>query len=101
MQARVGDRLCVHGRRVGQSEHRVEIIEVRGAAGGPPYLVRYADGHEAVVFPGPDAVVEPAPDSAGSTDAEGRMPEDTGVRLGEGPPTSFEPEEDEGSGGRS
>jgi Domain of unknown function (DUF1918) len=101
MQARVGDRLCVHGRTVGQSDHRVEIIEVRGAAGGPPYLVRYADGHEAVVFPGPDAVVEPAPDSAGSSEADGRVSEESGVRLGDGPPTSFEPEEDDGPGVRS
>jgi hypothetical protein len=38
----------------------MEIVEVRGSEGGPPYLVRYADGHEAVIFPGPDAVVEPA-----------------------------------------
>jgi len=60
MQARVGDRLCIHGRTVGQADHWMEIIEVRGAAGGPPYLVRYADGHEAVVFPGPDAVVKQA-----------------------------------------
>jgi Domain of unknown function (DUF1918) len=59
MRASVGDRLCVHGRTVGRQEHRVEIIEVRGADGGPPYLVRYPDGREAVVFPGPDAVVEP------------------------------------------
>ena len=59
MQAQVGDRLCVRGRTVGQGEHRVEIIEVRGPAGGPPYVVRYPDGHEAIVFPGPDAVVEP------------------------------------------
>jgi hypothetical protein len=60
MRASVGDRLCVHGRTVGRLEHRMEIIEVRGADGGPPYLVRYPDGREAVVFPGPDAVVEPA-----------------------------------------
>ena len=66
MQARVGDRLCVHGRIVGQGDHRVEIVEVRGADGGPPYLVRYEDGHEAVVVPGPDAVVEPGSAPAGS-----------------------------------
>jgi hypothetical protein len=69
MQARVGDRLCVHGRTVGQADNRVEIIEVRGAAGGPPYVIRYSDGHEAVVFPGPDAVVEPRTDSAGAGDS--------------------------------
>ena len=66
MQARVGDRLCVHGRTVGRTDHRAEIIEVRGTAGGPPYLVRYEDGHEAVVVPGPDAVVEPGTGSVGS-----------------------------------
>jgi len=51
----------VHGRTVGQSDHLVEIVEVRGSDGGPPYLIRYDDGHEAVVFPGPDAVVETGP----------------------------------------
>ena len=61
MRAQVGDRLRVHGRTVGQSEHLVEIVEVRGSDGGPPYLIRYDDGHEAVVFPGPDAVVETDP----------------------------------------
>ena len=61
MRAHVGDRLRVHGRTVGQAEHMAEIIEVRGSDGEPPYLIRYADGHEAVVFPGPDAVVEAKP----------------------------------------
>jgi hypothetical protein len=60
VQAQVGDRLFVHGRAVGLADHRVEIIEVRGPGGGPPYVVRYEDGHEAMVFPGPDAVVEHA-----------------------------------------
>jgi len=58
MQAIVGDRLFIHGRVVGQRDRMGEIIEVRGAGGAPPYLVRYEDGHEAVVFPGPDAIVE-------------------------------------------
>jgi hypothetical protein len=91
MHARVGDRLCVHGRTVGQTDHRMEIIEVRGPDGGPPYVVRYADGHEAVVFPGPDAVVE---SGTGSGADERNTPAQTGVGLGEGEPTSFEPEED-------
>lgn len=60
MRATVGDRLHVHGRTVGMNEHIAQIVEVRGADGQPPYLVRYSDGHEALVFPGPDAVVEPA-----------------------------------------
>jgi len=35
-----------------------EMVEVRGAGGEPPYLVRFDDGHAALVFPGPDAVIE-------------------------------------------
>jgi hypothetical protein len=57
MQATVGDRLHVHGRTVGNPDHEVEIIEVRGEDGGPPYLVRHSDGHEGLIFPGPDCVV--------------------------------------------
>ena len=36
----------------------LEVIEVQGADGAPPYRVRYPDGHETVVFPGPDSTVE-------------------------------------------
>lgn len=58
MHATIGDRLHVHGRNVGNADRLAEIIEVRGTDGGPPYLVRYPDGHETLVFPGPDCVVE-------------------------------------------
>ncbi|HYT09604.1 MAG TPA: DUF1918 domain-containing protein [Mycobacteriales bacterium] len=60
MQATIGDVLFVHGRIVGQPDHRCEIIDVRGPDGAPPYVVRYDDGREAVVVPGPDAIVERA-----------------------------------------
>jgi hypothetical protein len=58
MQAAVGDRLHVRGHIVGQSERMGEIVEVRGAGGEPPYLVRFDDGHTSLVFPGPDAVIQ-------------------------------------------
>jgi hypothetical protein len=58
VQAAVGDRIHVHGRVVGQQDHRGRITEVRGPGGSPPYLVVFEDGHEALVFPGPDAVIE-------------------------------------------
>ncbi len=61
MRAIVGDRLHVHGRVVGTPDQRSEIIEIRGHDGTPPYLVRHDDGHEALVFPGPDAMVEHVP----------------------------------------
>jgi hypothetical protein len=60
MLAAVGDRLLVHGNTVGDPDRRGEIIEVRGADGGPPYVVRFDDGHTGLVFPGPDAIVIPA-----------------------------------------
>jgi uncharacterized protein DUF1918 len=58
MQANVGDRLHVHGNVVGSPDRTGEIVEIKGARGGPPYLVRFDDGHTTLVFPGPDAVVE-------------------------------------------
>jgi hypothetical protein len=60
MQATAGDRLLMHGKNVGLATRHGEIIEVRGSNGGPPYLVRFADGHEALMFPGSDCVVERA-----------------------------------------
>ena len=57
MQAAVGDRFHVRGSMEGQPERTGEIIEVRGAGGEPPYLVRF-DGHTSLVFPGPDAIIE-------------------------------------------
>lgn len=58
MHAVVGDRLHVHGKVVGQADRLGQIIEVHGASGEPPYVVRFEDGHECLVFPGPDAVIE-------------------------------------------
>lgn len=58
MQATVGDRLHVHSNSVGNPDRVAEILEVRGDEGSPPYLVRFPDGHETLVFPGPDSVVE-------------------------------------------
>ncbi len=58
MQASVGDRILVHGNVVGQADRQGEIIEVRGPGGSPPYVVRFDDGHETLVYPGPDAIIE-------------------------------------------
>ena len=60
MRATVGDRLHVHGRVVGQRERTAEVLETRGEDGAPPYLVRYDDGHEGLLFPGPETSVEHA-----------------------------------------
>lgn len=60
MKAQVGERLLIHGKTVGAGDHAGEIIEVRGPDGSPPYVVRFDDGHEKLVFPGPDGMVEPS-----------------------------------------
>jgi hypothetical protein len=60
MQATIGDRLHVHSHTVGARDKIGEIVEIRGQGGAPPYLVRFPDGHESLVFPGPDCVVERA-----------------------------------------
>ncbi|MGW5875292.1 DUF1918 domain-containing protein [Nocardiopsis terrae] len=59
MRATAGDRLHTHGVTSSKGEHDAEIIEVRGADNGPPYLVRFADGEERVIYPGPETVVNP------------------------------------------
>jgi hypothetical protein len=55
MRAQVGDHLVVEGRTDTQHKQEGEVIEVRGADGAPPYVVRWSDGHEGLMFPGPDA----------------------------------------------
>ncbi|QKW05590.1 DUF1918 domain-containing protein [Streptomyces sp. NA04227] len=57
MHASKGDRLVMHGRVVGQQDRVVEIVEVLGAGGDPPYRIAFEDGHEAILSPGPDSVV--------------------------------------------
>jgi hypothetical protein len=42
---------------VGQHDQITEVVEVMGAEGNPPYRVRFPDGHEAVMSPGPDCQI--------------------------------------------
>jgi hypothetical protein len=59
MHAKVGDRLVAESNKVDAPVREGEIVEVRGADGTPPYVVRWSDGHEGLMFPGPDAHVVP------------------------------------------
>ena len=60
MKAAIGDRIVIKGAHVGQHERDAQVLEVRGADGEPPYVVRWEDdGREGLFFPGPDAAVEP------------------------------------------
>jgi len=60
MEAHVGDRLVTESNRVDSPRREGDIVEVRGADGAPPYVVKWADGHEGLVYPGDDAHVVPA-----------------------------------------
>lgn len=58
MRAVVGDEVVVRGRHVGDGDREGLIVEVRGADGAPPYLMRWRDGHESVLVPSSDTVIE-------------------------------------------
>ena len=57
MKAQVGDELTVRGRHQGDEDRHGTILQVDGADGAPPYLVRWRDGHESVFFPAADTEV--------------------------------------------
>ncbi|MGE5133702.1 MAG: DUF1918 domain-containing protein [Gemmatimonadota bacterium] len=65
MKAQVGDELIVKGLHVGDADRRGVITEVHGENGGPPYLVRWSDGHESSFFPSSGTLVEHVPLPAG------------------------------------
>jgi CBS domain-containing protein len=61
LRAKPGDRLVVSGHELGDLERDAEVLEARGAGGGAPFLVRWADsGHETLLYPGSDARIEPS-----------------------------------------
>ena len=58
MKASVHDRIIVRSPHVGEPNRDGEVLEVRGADGAQPYLVRWSDtGHEGLYYPGTDAVI--------------------------------------------
>jgi hypothetical protein len=59
MDGEIGDRLIVHGRRIGQQVLEGGITEVL-FAGGQHYRIRWTDGHESVMYPGPDVTIVPS-----------------------------------------
>ncbi|TAM66650.1 MAG: DUF1918 domain-containing protein [Microbacteriaceae bacterium] len=60
MQAAAGERILIRGKTVDDPDRHGEILEVRGKEGSPPYLVRFDDGHETLLYPGSDCVIERA-----------------------------------------
>jgi hypothetical protein len=58
LHAEVGDRLIVRGHHQGEPKQDGEVIKVLGDEGGPPFIVRWEDGHKSEVFPGSDTFVQ-------------------------------------------
>lgn len=58
MDARIADRLVIHGARVGQADRVGEILEIVPSQGPQRYRVRWSDGHESIYCPGPGAEID-------------------------------------------
>ncbi|HKF31833.1 MAG TPA: DUF1918 domain-containing protein [Jatrophihabitantaceae bacterium] len=57
MRAQAGDWLVTEGCDTEHHARRARILSVSHPDGTPPYQVRWDDGHEGLVFPGPDSHV--------------------------------------------
>jgi hypothetical protein len=57
MHASTGDEIIIRGRNLDTPDRRGRVLEARGPDGSPPFLVKFDDGHETLVFPGPDVQV--------------------------------------------
>ena len=58
MQATAGDVIRLRGNARGQRDRVGCVIDARGAAGGPPYLVRFTDGRVSLVYEAPGGLAE-------------------------------------------
>jgi hypothetical protein len=56
MRAKTGDHIILAGEQVDQPTRAGEVLEC-GPDGGPPYSVRWDDGHTSTMYPGPGAVL--------------------------------------------
>jgi hypothetical protein len=57
MHALIGDVILIEGAVVDHPRRRGEVLEVLVGAGEERYRVRWEDGHESTICPGPDARV--------------------------------------------
>jgi hypothetical protein len=57
MIASTGQQILIRGKTVESPDKHGTIVEIRGPDGSPPFLVRFDDGHEILVYPGTDAVL--------------------------------------------
>jgi hypothetical protein len=57
MRARPGDHLVLAAPHTSEATRDGEVLEARGPDGGPPYVIRWSDGHEGLFYPGPGALL--------------------------------------------
>src|SRR5450759_4266869 len=57
MKAHQGDHIILAASHVDEPTRAGVVLEVRGKDGGPPFLVRWADGHTGLMYPGPGSVL--------------------------------------------
>lgn len=57
MRALPGDHIILAPPSVDGPLREGEVIETRGQEGQPPYVVRWSDGHEGLLYPGPGSVL--------------------------------------------
>jgi hypothetical protein len=79
MRANPGDHIILAPPTVDAPMREGEVVETRGEHGAPPYLVRWDDGHEGLLYPGPGSVLR----VTSPEQPEGRSP-----RPAEGPDTA-------------
>ena len=57
MKAQPGDRIILAASHLDQPTRHGEVIEVGNENGDPPYLIRWADGHTGLLYPGPGSIL--------------------------------------------
>jgi hypothetical protein len=91
MRAQVGDRIVLAAVHVDESVRDGEVTVVHGKDGGPPYTVRWSDGHTGMIYPGPGAILrigdrepgtEPAEQAAAPSGAVHEAPQPGEATLG-------------------
>jgi hypothetical protein len=65
VEAHVGDKIVVRSTHQGEAERTGEVIGCHEPDGGPPYRVRWEDGHEGLFYPQGTASVVRAETSHG------------------------------------
>ena len=63
MKAHQGDRIILAASHIEEPTRDGEVLVVRGEDGEPPYVVRWADGHTGLLYPGPGSILRMGPDA--------------------------------------